>query len=111
MTLYSCQTDSKRNIEVNYVNWGETDGKEVKLFTLTNSKGMVIKLTNYGAILTSVVVPDREGNFDDVVLGFDNLEQFLGDDPCFGATIGRFANRIRNAPFCYWRQHLCVISK
>jgi aldose 1-epimerase len=99
LNLNSCNTDPKADIEVYAETWGEVDGQEVKLYTLTNSNGMVIKLTNYGAILTSVVVPDREGNFEDVVLGFDNLEQYLGDDPCFGATIGRFVNRIRNARF------------
>ena len=99
LNLISCNIDPKVDLKVNSDTWGESEGTEVKLFTLTNSNGMVIKLTNYGAILTSVFVPDREGNFDDVVLGFDNLDQYVGEDPCFGATIGRFANRIRNARF------------
>lgn len=60
---------------------------------------MVVKITNYGGIITSVLVPDRDGHMDDVVLGFDNLNQYLEPNPCFGATIGRYANRIRNAEF------------
>jgi len=99
LNLISCNIDPTVDLRVYSDNWGEADGQEVKLFTLINSNGLVIKLTNYGAILTSVMVPDREGNFDDVVLGFDKLDQYLGNDPCFGATIGRFANRIRNARF------------
>ena len=99
LSMISCNVGHNPDLKINSDSWGEADGKEVKLFTLTNNNGMVIKLTNYGAILTSVVVPDRDGHFDDVVLGFDNLEQYKGNDPCFGATIGRFANRIRNARF------------
>lgn len=80
-------------------NWGEVNNKPVYLYTLTNKNGTEAKLTNFGAILTALSVPDRNNNFTDVVLGFDNLEQYVGDNPCFGATIGRFANRIRNGQF------------
>lgn len=79
--------------------WGEVEGKQVFLYTISNSNGMTMKLTNYGGIITSVKVPDKNGKFEDVVLGFDNLQQYLGKHPCFGATIGRFANRIRNSRF------------
>lgn len=79
--------------------WGATQGKEVLLYTLTNSNGMVVKIINYGGIITSVLVPDKNGKLDDVVLGFDNLQQYLEPNPCFGAAIGRFANRIRDAKF------------
>ena len=60
---------------------------------------MTVKITNYGGIITSIIVPDTKGNFEDVVLGFDNLQQYIDPNPCFGATIGRFANRIKNAQF------------
>jgi aldose 1-epimerase len=75
------------------------EGRNVQLFTLSNAKGMRAKITDYGAILTELHVPGRHGKLDNVVLGFDNLEQYLKGHPAFGATIGRFANRIGNARF------------
>lgn len=75
------------------------DGREVKLFTLKNANGMVAKVTEYGATLTELHVPDKQGRLANVTLGFDNLEQYLGRHPAFGAVIGRFANRIAGAKF------------
>lgn len=75
------------------------DGTAIDLFTLTNSAGNVVTLTNYGAILVSVEVPDRAGNKANVNLGFDNLQGYLGGHPHFGSTIGRFANRIAQGKF------------
>ncbi len=75
------------------------DGREVAVYTLKNKHGMIAKVTPYGASLTELHVPGRAGTFANVVLGFDNLPQYLGDHPVFGATVGRFANRIRNASF------------
>ncbi|MDO6809634.1 aldose epimerase family protein [Zobellia galactanivorans] len=79
--------------------WGVAQGKEVLLYTLTNENGMVVKITDFGGTITAIRVADKEGFFEDVVLGFDNLEQYKAEHPCFGATIGRVANRIRNARF------------
>ena len=79
--------------------FGTLDGKKVYLFTIKNSKGMVAEITNYGGTLVSVKVPDNEGKFDDVVLGYDKLEDYLNYKYFFGATIGRFANRIGNSSF------------
>lgn len=76
-----------------------SDGTEVKLYRLANGIGAHAKITNYGAILTSLVVPDRHGNLGEVTLGFHTLEAYLGPHPHFGATIGRVANRIANAEF------------
>lgn len=73
--------------------------KELELFTLTNKKGMSIQVTNYAASLTSVCAPDKKGILEPVVLGFDSVDSYLGKHPKFGATIGRFANRIKNAQF------------
>ena len=70
------------------------DGSPVDLFTLTNAHGLVAKLTDYGATLTELHVPDRSGRLADVVLGFDHLRQYLGDHHYFGSTVGRVANRI-----------------
>ncbi len=76
------------------------DGREVKLFTLSNDK-TTIKITNYGAIITSIEMADKNGIIENIVCGFDNLEtyicdEYLGSYPYFGAIIGRFGNRIAN---------------
>lgn len=80
------------------------DGTSVSLFTLTNENGVEVKITNYGGIITSLKVPDKEGNLEDVVLGFDTLEGYTSEaykeaGPYFGAIIGRYGNRIANAKF------------
>lgn len=75
------------------------DGRTVQLFTLTNSNGMEVSITNYGGIVTSIKVPDEDGNIENVVLGFDNLEQYKSGHPFFGAIAGRYANRIANGQF------------
>jgi len=74
-------------------------GTPVKLYTLSNRKGMVVKVTEYGAILTEVWVPDRDGRAGDVALGFDRLEPYVKGHPFFGATTGRVANRIAKGRF------------
>ncbi len=80
--------------------FGKTpEGIAVDLFTLTNAEGNLVTLTNYGAILVSVEVPDRDGKRVNVNLGFDNLAGYLGGHPHFGSTIGRFANRIAGGKF------------
>ena len=80
--------------------WGKTvSGEEVRLYTLKNAQGMEAKITNYGGIIVSLSVPDRKGQFADVVLGFDTLEPYLGRHPHFGALTGRYANRIGGAKF------------
>ena len=79
--------------------FGTADGKEVNLYALTNAKGLVMKVTNYGAIVTEFHVPDRAGKFADIVGGYDNLDGYLKKTPYFGATIGRCANRIANGRF------------
>ena len=75
------------------------DGTPVDLYTLTNSNGLVARITNYGTIITELHVPDRSGKMADVVLGFDNLDQYLKGHPYFGCTVGRFANRIAKGKF------------
>ncbi len=77
------------------------DFDSIEEFTLTNSQGMVVKATNYGAIITTLVVPDREGNMADVTLGYDDLAGYINaiDRPYFGAVVGRYGNRIANGKF------------
>jgi aldose 1-epimerase len=75
------------------------DGTEVEEYTLHSGKGATAKIITYGATLTELWVPDKAGKNADVVLGFDNLEQYLGDHPFFGGTIGRYGNRIAKGKF------------
>ncbi len=78
---------------------GVIGGKSVALYTLRNARGMVCGITNYAAKITQLIVPDRDGKFDDVVLGYDSLEGVVKGSPSMGAFIGRYAGRIDNAAF------------
>ncbi|MDL2257478.1 galactose mutarotase [Bacteroidales bacterium OttesenSCG-928-I14] len=75
------------------------DGKPNKLYVLKNSKGMEVCVTNIGMRIASITVPDKDGKMTDVVLGFDNIEQYKSTTNNFGSVIGRYANRIANASF------------
>ena len=77
----------------------EIDGKPVALFTLRNSQGMAVCVTNYGAKIEQVLVPGRDGLFDDVVLGYDSIDDVIGGAASVGAFIGRYAGRIAHARF------------
>ena len=79
--------------------WGEFDGKKVYLYTLTNGNGDMVKISNYGGIITSWITPDSKGNKSSIVLGFNDLKGYLAHPPYFGATVGRYGNRIANAKF------------
>ena len=74
-------------------------GEEARLFTIQNDKGMEIKVSDYGATLVQVRVPDKEGRLLDVVLGYDDVQGYEVGNAFFGATIGRVANRIGNGEF------------
>ena len=76
-----------------------TEGQVGDLYTLSNRNGMQVGITNYGGRVVSIVVPDRHGKMADVVLGFDNLDGYLGANPFFGALVGRYANRIAKGRF------------
>ena len=75
------------------------DGAPVAIYTLRNSKGMEARIMTYGGIVQSLKVPDKNGKFDDVVLGYDDLDGYLKATPYFGALIGRYGNRIGGAKF------------
>lgn len=75
------------------------DGRTAHIYTLTNENGIEAKITNYGGIIVSLKTPDQAGNFENIVLGFENLEDYLGEHPYFGALIGRYGNRIANGKF------------
>ena len=77
------------------------DFDSIKLYTLKNESGMTVRATNYGAIITSIIVPDRNGDLADVALGYDRVEDYINavDKPYFGAVVGRYGNRIAKGEF------------
>ena len=80
--------------------FGKTqDGADIEIYTLHNAKGASAKIMTFGATLVDLDMPDRTGKMGDVVLGFDNLKQYLGKTPFFGVTVGRYANRIAKGKF------------
>ena len=95
--------------------WGTTadDGRAANLYTLTNAKGMRVRITNYGGVIVSIDAPGRDGKTADVVQGFDSLADYTSADYLrnnghYGSIIGRFANRIRGATDHAGRQELCA---
>lgn len=92
--------EKKEKASVKKEAFGKTnDGVAVEQYTLTNAAGAVAKVITYGALLTELDVPDRHGKLGDVVLGYDNLKDYLAEHPYFGATVGRVANRVGKAKF------------
>jgi len=77
----------------------EIDSKKVELYTLKNSHGMIVRITNLGAKIEQVLVPDRNGKLGDVVLGYESIEQVRTGLPSAGAFIGRYTNRIASGKF------------
>ncbi|NMC42222.1 MAG: galactose-1-epimerase, partial [Bacteroidales bacterium] len=78
---------------------GMYKGKEVNLFTLTNSNGNVLKLSSFGARIIWIEVPDRNGKKENVTFGFDTFDGMINGDPYFGSVVGRYANRIAKGKF------------
>ena len=97
----SCASESSLTLSgldpQNFV--AEKDGKATALYTLKNAAGMEICVTNFGGRLVSVMAPDKEGNMVDVILGFDNINDYMTKPSDFGASIGRYANRIAGGKF------------
>jgi aldose 1-epimerase len=86
--------------EITKQTWGALpSGEQIDLYTLRHATGMEAAITNYGGRLVTLKIPDRDGNFEDVVLGFDTLAPYLLKNPFFGALAGRYANRIANGQF------------
>jgi aldose 1-epimerase len=78
---------------------GTHKGKPTALYTLKNRNGMVAQITNFGAKIVSIYVPDSNGTFADIVLGYESIEGYIKGNPYFGAICGRYANRIANGKF------------
>jgi len=96
----SSEDESLAQTKIEMTEFGVTqEGDSVHLYTLTNDSGMVVKITNYGGIITDIHVPDREGEMGNVVLGFDEMAKYEAGHPYFGAIIGRYGNRIDEGEF------------
>ncbi|MCO6477729.1 MAG: galactose mutarotase [Phaeodactylibacter sp.] len=91
--------EQKPTLSIETADFGQTQEGPAKLYTLKNENGMEVVITNYGGIITRLLAPDKDGEFTDVVLGFDNLEDYQKDHPYFGAIIGRYGNRIAKGKF------------
>ena len=102
IALASCQKNPGMNNEsaVKEEVFGKMpDGREAKIFTLTNKNGLKARVTEYGAILVSMETPDKSGKTADITHGYDTLEGWLTNTSYFGATVGRFGNRIAHGKF------------
>lgn len=93
------ERNAEETMKLKKERFGKTDDKQVYQYTITNANGMTVKLINYGGIVTHLIVPDKTGNREDVVLGYDSLQKYLDDSPYFGALIGRYGNRIAKGQF------------
>ncbi|HYG82099.1 MAG TPA: hypothetical protein VD861_16995, partial [Pyrinomonadaceae bacterium] len=100
LAIFTTAAVAQRRAAVKQEPYGTADGKQVSIYTLTNRRGAEARITNYGGIVVSLRVPDRKGQMDDIVLGFDTLDEYVaGNPPYFGAIIGRYANRIAKGRF------------
>ena len=86
--------------------WGFTaEGEAIVLYKMTNAGGASVKLTNIGATVVSVEVPDRDGRLANVALGYDDFKSYFGDGPCMGKTVGRFARLLPRLFLCPQNLH------
>ena len=99
-TLAGCSSTSKIPEQIGRKPFGQTqEGTPVYLYTLRNSQGAEAKISNYGGLVVSLKVPDKNGKLGDVVLGYDKLADYIKETPYFGALIGRYGNRIARGKF------------
>lgn len=102
IVFVACSAEIKKEIEMPYTNAdfdAVVDGKSTRLFKMENKNGMVVTLTNYGAKIVSVYVKNKNGDFDDVILGFKSIDDYLKYGASHGAVVGPYANRISGAKF------------
>ena len=97
------ETEGSQEFDYEYLVQAENfdttlNGKQVKLYTLQNDE-MLVKMTNFGAVIVQILVPDKEGNIDDVTLGYPDIEGYINDQMSLGCTVGRYANRIDEGQF------------
>lgn len=91
--------------------WTEVDGRPIIAYTFTNDNGMEVTCVNYGCIITKILVPDKNGNYENIVLAFDDFSSYLTNSPYLGAVIGRVAGRIKNASFELNGKNIYAIQK
>ncbi|MCA1760814.1 MAG: hypothetical protein LC658_13685 [Bacteroidales bacterium] len=101
IALFSCSPQTQQPELINEDTFsGMLDGKEVNLFTLENANGVMTQITNFGGRVVNLWVPDKNGNFADIVTGYETLEDYLNSSEIYyGALIGRYGNRIANGQF------------
>lgn len=100
MSVASCANQKAQSVNrLTRQRIGQVDGKRIYIYTLINDTGIKAKIMNYGAILFSLEVPDGESRLEDVTLGYATLEEYVGSSKYFGATIGRYGNRIDKGKF------------
>jgi len=100
VSLAGCNAQGIARMNIEKEQFGKTKaGKVTSIYTLTNANGCEVKITNYGGIVVSVKVPDRNGKLADVVLGYETLDEYIKNNPYFGALIGRYGNRIAKGKF------------
>jgi aldose 1-epimerase len=92
-------SDKKNNVDQKKLFDKVINGKQITLFTLENSSGMKVTLTNYGGKIVNIWLPDRTGKLADIILGFNTIDEYIKGSKSFGATVGRYANRIAKATF------------
>lgn len=99
--LVGCQkpVPKANQVQVEVEKWGEADGQPVHLYTLRNANGMTVKVSDWGGYLQSILVADREGKFEDILVGYDNWQDYYQDCCYAGPIVGRFGNRIAQGQF------------
>lgn len=100
--INSCKYENKSEVKMNIIKepYGVTrDSIPVDIYTLTNNNGMKVRITNYGGIIQYLSAPNKNGKYEDVVLGYDKLNSYIEATPYFGAIVGRYGNRIANGKF------------
>ncbi len=105
MLSTGCSSNKQQStMDITQESFGKVEGQQIDRYTLTNENGMIVKIITYGGIITELYAPDRNGVYEDVVLGFDSIDGYLSPEyssvnPFFGAIIGRYGNRIGGARF------------
>lgn len=99
--IQESKTEHNTETEMNITKepFGNIEEEAIYLYTISNHNGVTVKITNYGGIVSSILVPDKYGKLDDVVLGYDNIEGYLEATPYFGCIVGRYGNRIAKGKF------------
>lgn len=99
-TTQELNMETKDSASITKESYGITnDGQKVDVYTLKNDKGMEVEIITYGGIITSLKTPDKNGEYQNIVLGYDSLSQYIANNPYFGAIIGRYGNRIAKGKF------------